>query len=58
MFTYSFTASAEVVELLASVSLDCDLQIPYALEVLLSRKSSKCKNGIPAATSFQDFTVM
>lgn len=32
---------------------DSDLQVPNVLEVLLSRKSSKCESGIPAAPSFR-----
>lgn len=47
-----------MVEFSASVSLNSDLQIPYILEVLLRRKSSKCENEIPAAPYFKDFTVM
>jgi len=38
-----------MVEFLALVILDSDLQISYILEVLLSRKSSECEKGIPAA---------
>jgi len=46
MFTY---CSTEMDEFFASVSLDSDLTIPDILEVLLSRKSSECENGILAA---------
>lgn len=55
VFTY---CSTETAEFLASVSLDSDLTVSDILEALLSRKSSKCENGILAAPQFQDFTAM